>query len=385
MIAKVTDSVYRITEEDCIDLFESLYPVPHGVTYNNYVIMDEKVAILDSMDTAVTREWLADLKEVMGDRKADYIVVHHMEPDHSANIFRLMEMYPDAKVVVNKMIARMLGNFFGESFPERHIVVEEGSVLDLGEHKLTFVMAPNVHWPEVMLSYDSKDRILFSADGFGRFGPIDEDYEWEDEARRYYINIVGRFGEYVMGALEKAAGLDISHICPLHGPVLSKDLGKYLGLYKTWASYEPETKGVFIAYTSVYGHTAHAAMLLAKELEERGVDVEVYDLARNHVSYAIADAFRYDRMVLMTTTYENGIFPIMEHFVREIGRKNLKNRKVGVIDNGSWSPVAGKQIKELLAQMENMTIVEPSFSIKSAMKAEDEARIAELADALSKA
>jgi flavorubredoxin len=283
----------------------------------------------------------------MGDRKADYIVVHHMEPDHSANVYRLMEMYPEAKIVVNKMIARMLGNYFDNAYPERHLIVEEGSVLDLGEHKLTFVMAPNVHWPEVMLSYDSKDKILFSADGFGRFGPIDEDYEWDDEARRYFINIVGRFGDYVMDALGKAAGLEIDYICPLHGPVLNKDLGKYLGLYKAWASYEPETKGVFIAYTSVYGHTARAAMLLAKELEDRGVDVEIYDLARNHVSFAISDAFRYDRLVLMTTTYENGIFPVMEHFVREIGRKNLKNRKVGVVDNGSWGPVAGKQIKEL--------------------------------------
>lgn len=383
MISKVSDCVFCITQDDEIDLFESLYPVPDGVTYNNYVIMDEKVAILDSMDEGVTDAWLADLQEVMGDRKADYIVIHHMEPDHSANLDRLMDMYPEAKIVVNKMIARMLGNYFDDPRADRHLVMEEGSVLDLGKHKLTFVMAQNVHWPEVMVSYDSTDGILFAADGFGRFGPADRDYDWEDEARRYYVNIVGRFGEFVNALLDKAAGLDIRKICPLHGPILDEDLGKYVGLYRKWASYEPDTEGVFIAYTSVYGHTARAAMLLASELEKKGVTVEIYDLSRNHISFAVADAFRYDRLVLMTTTYENTIFPTMDWFVREIKQKNLRNRRVGVVDNGSWGPVAGKQIKEILAQMENMTIVEPSFSIKSAMKAEDEERIRQLADALA--
>lgn len=383
MIENVTDSVIRITQNDNIDLFESMYPVPDGVCYNSYVILDDKTAVLDTMDSGVTDEWINDLRKVLGDRSVDYIVIHHMEPDHSANISKIVKEHPEAKIVVNKMSSRMLDNYFADIPVENRVIVENGDSICLGKHNLTFVMAQNVHWPEVMLSYDSFEKILFSADAFGRFGPYDPSYEWDDEARRYYFNIVGKFGDYVIPVLDKAATLDISVICPLHGPVLNEDLGKYLGLYRTWASYEPETDGVFIAYTSVYGHTAEAAKMLADELSSMDTDVQIYDLSRTHISYAVSDAFRFNRTVLMTTTYENGIFPTMEWFVRELGHKNFRNRNVAVVDNGSWGPVAGKQIKELLSSMEGITIVEPSFSIKSAMKESDAEKIKQLAKALS--
>ena len=382
MIEKVTDTVVRITQDDNIDLFESLYPVPDGVCYNSFVILDDKVAVMDTMDIGVTDEWMNDLNKVLDGRKIDYIIVHHMEPDHSANIMRLVNEHAEAKIIVNKISSRMLDNYFENVPVENRILVEEGSVLDLGKHKLTFIMAQNVHWPEVMMSYDSTEKILFSADAFGRFGPYDPSYEWDDEARRYYFNIVGKFGEYVTSVLDKASSLDIDTICPLHGPVLTEQLDEFIRLYSTWASYKPENEGIFIAYTSVYGHTAEAAKLLADELISKGKEVMIYDLSRTHVSYAIADAFRFAKIVFMTTTYENGIFPVMENFITELGNKNFCNRRVAVVDNGSWGPVAGKKIKEKLLQMKDIEIVEPSFSIKSSMKDEDRNRIRELAENL---
>lgn len=382
MIEKVTDTVIRITQDDNIDLFESLYPVPDGVCYNSFVILDDKVAVMDTMDIGVTDEWMNDLNKVLDGRKIDYIIVHHMEPDHSANIMRLVNEHAEAKIIVNKISSRMLDNYFENVPVENRILVEEGSVLDLGKHKLTFIMAQNVHWPEVMMSYDSTEKILFSADAFGRFGPYDPSYEWDDEARRYYFNIVGKFGEYVTSVLDKASSLDIDTICPLHGPVLTEQLDGFIRLYSTWASYKPENEGIFIAYTSVYGHTAEAAKLLADELISKGKEVMIYDLSRTHVSYAIADAFRFAKIVFMTTTYENGIFPVMENFITELGNKNFCNRRVAVVDNGSWGPVAGKKIKEKLLQMKDIEIVEPSFSIKSSMKDEDRNRIRELAENL---
>lgn len=382
MIEKVTDTVVRITQDDNIDLFESLYPVPDGVCYNSFVILDDKVAVMDTMDIGVTDEWMNDLNKVLDGRKIDYIIVHHMEPDHSANIMRLVNEHAEAKIIVNKISSRMLDNYFENVPVENRILVEEGSVLDLGKHKLTFIMAQNVHWPEVMMSYDSTEKILFSADAFGRFGPYDPSYEWDDEARRYYFNIVGKFGEYVTSVLDKASSLDIDTICPLHGPVLTEQLDEFIRLYSTWASYKPENEGIFIAYTSVYGHTAEAAKLLADELISKGKEVMIYDLSRTHVSYAIADAFRFAKIVFMTTTYENGIFPVMENFITELGNKNFCNRRVAVVDNGSWGPVAGKKIKEKLLQMKGIEIVEPSFSIKSSMKDEDRNRIRELAENL---
>lgn len=382
MIEKVTDTVFRITQNDDIDLFESLYPVPDGVCYNSYVILDDKIAVMDTMDIGVSDEWMRDLKKVLDGKKVDYIVIHHMEPDHSANIARLVEEHPEAKIILNKISSRMLDNYFDGIPADNRVLVEDGSTVDLGKHKLTFVMAQNVHWPEVMMSYDQTDRILFSADAFGRFGPYDPSYEWDDEARRYYFNIVGKFGDYVMPVLEKASMLKIDTICPLHGPVLCDNLERYIGLYRTWASYEPEDDGVFIAYTSVYGHTAEAAKLLADELSSRNMNVMIYDVSRTHISYAVADAFRFSKIVFMTTTYENGIFPTMENLITELCHKNFCNRRVAVVDNGSWGPVAGKKIKEMLSQLKGMEIVEPSFSIRSSMKNADRDNIRKLSEKL---
>lgn len=382
MIEKVTNTIFRITQNDNIDLFESLYPVPDGVCYNSYVILDEKVAIMDTMDIGVSDEWMTDLKKVLNGRKVDYIVIHHMEPDHSANIARLVEEHPEAEIVLNKISSRMLDNYFGNLSAENRMLVEEGSTIDLGRHKLSFIMAQNVHWPEVMMSYDQTDGILFSADAFGRFGPYDPSYEWDDEARRYYFNIVGKFGSYVMPVLEKASTLKIDVICPLHGPILHDDLGRYISLYRTWASYEPEEDGIFIAYTSVYGHTAEAAKMLADELSSKDKNVMIYDVSRTHTSYAVADAFRFNRIVFMTTTYENGIFPTMENLITELCHKNFCNRRVAVVDNGSWGPIAGKRIKEMLSQLEGIEIVEPSFSIRSSMNDADKENIRKLSENL---
>lgn len=385
MISKISDSVVCITEEDMdLDLFESRYPIPDGVTYNSYVILDDKVAVLDTADECVTDAWLADLKTVLNGRSVDYLVIHHMEPDHAANIATLADMYPDMKLVGNDMIFRMVTQFFGIDYSDRSIVMEEGGVLELGKHSLRFVMAPLVHWPEVMMSYEQSDRLLFTADGFGRFGPADPSYDWCKGARRYYFNIVGKFGKQVMKLLDKVSDLEISAICPLHGPILKEDLGHYVSLYRAWASYTPEDKGVFIAYTSVYGNTRKAVMRLAELLDDRGINVKISDLSRTDLSYALEDAFRYDRLAVATTTYEGGVFPEMEFFLMELKSKKYQNRKVAMIDNGTWAPNACNLMKKYFEGMTDITILEPVISIRSAMNDGDRKSLEDLAAELAK-
>ncbi len=366
-----------------IDLFEGQYRVPDGITYNSYVILDEKVAVMDTADKHFTEEWLGNLESALGGRKPDYLVVQHMEPDHSANIAVFAERYPEAKIVASAKAFVMMGQFFGDNFADRQVVATEGTKLSLGAHTLTFVTAPMVHWPEVIMTYDDKDKVLFSADGFGRFGAADSG-DWADEARRYYIGIVGKYGAQVQAVLKKAAALDIAAICPLHGPVLKENLGYYIGLYDAWSSYRPEEDGVLIAYTSVYGNTASAAMLLKNKLEAKGVKVVSADLARDDMSAATADAFRYSRLVLATTTYNADIFPPMKEFINHLTERNLRARKVGFIENGSWAPMAAKVMKSMLEKSANLTFAEPVVSIKSALNAQSEAQLDALAEELSK-
>lgn len=366
-----------------IDLFEGQYRVPDGITYNSYVILDEKVAVMDTADKHFTEEWLGNLESALGGRKPDYLVVQHMEPDHSANIAVFAERYPEAKIVASAKAFVMMGQFFGDNFADRQVVAAEGTKLSLGAHTLTFVTAPMVHWPEVIMTYDDKDKVLFSADGFGRFGAADSG-DWADEARRYYIGIVGKYGAQVQAVLKKAAALDIAAICPLHGPVLKENLGYYIGLYDAWSSYRPEEDGVLIAYTSVYGNTASAAMLLKNKLEAKGVKVVSTDLARDDMSAATADAFRYSRLVLATTTYNADIFPPMKEFVNHLTERNFRARKVGFIENGSWAPMAAKVMKSMLEKSANLTFAEPVVSIKSALNAQSEAQLDALAEELSK-
>ena len=366
-----------------IDLFEGQYRVPDGITYNSYVILDEKVAVMDTADKHFTEEWLGNLESALGGRKPDYLVVQHMEPDHSANIAVFAERYPEAKIVASAKAFVMMGQFFGDNFADRQVVATEGTKLSLGAHTLTFVTAPMVHWPEVIMTYDDKDKVLFSADGFGRFGAADSG-DWADEARRYYIGIVGKYGAQVQAVLKKAAALDIAAICPLHGPVLKENLGYYIGLYDAWSSYRPEEDGVLIAYTSVYGNAASAAMLLKNKLEAKGVKVVSADLARDDMSAATADAFRYSRLVLATTTYNADIFPPMKEFINHLTERNLRARKVGFIENGSWAPMAAKVMKSMLEKSANLTFAEPVVSIKSALNAQSEAQLDALAEELSK-
>lgn len=366
-----------------IDLFEGQYRVPDGITYNSYVILDEKVAVMDTADKHFTEEWLGNLESALGGRKPDYLVVQHMEPDHSANIAVFAERYPEAKIVASAKAFVMMGQFFGDNFADRQVVAAEGTKLSLGAHTLTFVTAPMVHWPEVIMTYDDKDKVLFSADGFGRFGAADSG-DWADEARRYYIGIVGKYGAQVQAVLKKAAALDIAAICPLHGPVLKENLGYYIGLYDAWSSYRPEEDGVLIAYTSVYGNTASAAMLLKNKLEAKGVKVVSADLARDDMSAATADAFRYSRLVLATTTYNADIFPPMKEFVNHLTERNFRARKVGFIENGSWAPMAAKVMKSMLEKSADLTFAEPVVSIKSALNAQSEAQLDALAEELSK-
>ena len=366
-----------------IDLFEGQYRVPDGITYNSYVILDEKVAVMDTADKHFTEEWLGNLESALGGRKPDYLVVQHMEPDHSANIAVFAERYPEAKIVASAKAFVMMGQFFGDNFADRQVVATEGTKLSLGAHTLTFVTAPMVHWPEVIMTYDDKDKVLFSADGFGRFGAADSG-DWADEARRYYIGIVGKYGAQVQAVLKKAAALDIAAICPLHGPVLKENLGYYIGLYDAWSSYRPEEDGVLIAYTSVYGNTASAAMLLKNKLEAKGVKVVSADLARDDMSAATADAFRYSRLVLATTTYNADIFPPMKEFINHLTERNLRARKVGFIENGSWAPMAAKVMKSMLEKSADLTFAEPVVSIKSALNAQSEAQLDALAEELSK-
>lgn len=366
-----------------IDLFEGQFTVPNGMAYNSYVITDEKTAVMDTVDARFTAEWLGNIESVLGGRKPDYLVVQHMEPDHSANIVNFLTAYPEATVIANSKTLTMMKNFFDYDFDDKVQLVEDGSSISLGRHELTFVFAPMVHWPEVMFTYDKADKVLFTADGFGKFGALDVDEEWDCEARRYYFGIVGKYGAQVQSVLKKAAALDINIICPLHGPVLSEDLGHYIEKYDIWSSYKPESEGVMIAYTSVYGHTKKAAERLADMLRAKGCPkVVVTDLAREDIAEAIEDAFRYGKLVLATTTYNSDIFPFMKHFIDGLTERGYRNRTIGLIENGSWAPVAAKVMRDKFALSKNITILETTVRIKSALNAESEAQLAQLADEL---
>jgi len=366
-----------------IDLFEGQYVVPNGMAYNSYVILDEKIAVMDSVDAAFGDEWLANIKALLGERVPDYLVVHHMEPDHSANITAFVNAYPDAKIVSSKKAFDMMKGFFGTAFGDRQVVVGNGSELSLGKHTLTFLTAPMVHWPEVIVSYDSWDRVLFSADGFGKFGALDTDEDWACEARRYYFGIVGKYGDQVQLLLKKAAELDIRIICPLHGPVLFEDLSYYLGLYDTWSSYRPEDEGILIAYTSVYGNTKKAVLSLKDKLLELGAKkVSVTDLARDDMAEAVEDAFRYSKLVLATTTYNGDIFPFMRTFIDHLTERNYKNRTVAFVENGSWAPLAAKVMKGMLEGQKELAFCENTVTVRSALSDASDAQIAALAEEL---
>lgn len=385
----VSDSVKYIGVDDTdIDLFESQYLVPDGVSYNSYVILDDKIAVMDTVDERKTDEWFSNLTEVLEDRQPDYLVISHLEPDHSSNIERLAVRYPDMKLVGNAKTFQMLPQFFDMDFSERSIVVKEGEELSLGTHKLVFYMAPMVHWPEVMVTYEATEKILFSADGFGKFGAIEltKDKDWACEARRYYFNIVGKYGGPVQQLLKKAAGLDINMICPLHGPVLKDNLGYYIGLYDTWSRYEPENKGVLIAYASIHGNTAKAAYELADMLKKAGEDkVVVSDLSREDMAEVIEDAFRYDRMILCAASYDGGVFPCMQDFLLHLQSRAYQNRTVGMVENGSWAPCAARVMRNIVDTFKNITVVEPVVTIKSTVKESDKAALSSLAQAIYEA
>ncbi len=385
----VSDSVKYIGVDDTdIDLFESQYLVPDGVSYNSYVILDDKIAVMDTVDERKTDEWFSNLTEVLEDRQPDYLVISHLELDHSSNIERLAVRYPDMKLVGNAKTFQMLPQFFDMDFSERSIVVKEGEELSLGTHKLVFYMAPMVHWPEVMVTYEATEKILFSADGFGKFGAIEltKDKDWACEARRYYFNIVGKYGGPVQQLLKKAAGLDINMICPLHGPVLKDNLGYYIGLYDTWSRYEPENKGVLIAYASIHGNTAKAAYELADMLKKAGEDkVVVSDLSREDMAEVIEDAFRYDRMILCASSYDGGVFPCMQDFLLRLQSKAYQNRTVGMVENGSWAPCAARVMRSIVDTFKNITVVEPVVTIKSTVKESDKAALSSLAQAIYEA
>lgn len=368
-----------------IDLFEGQYDVPNGMAYNSYAIIDEKIAIMDSVDARFTHQWLDNIQNAIGDRKPDYLVVHHMEPDHSANIHRFAKAYPEAKIVSSSKAFAMMKGFFGTDFADNRIIVGEGDTLPLGRHTLTFVTAPMVHWPEVIVSYDSADKVLFSADGFGKFGALDIDEDWACEARRYYIGIVGKYGAQVQNLLKKAANLDIQTICPLHGPVLTENLDYYIGLYNTWSSYKAETEGIAIAYTSVYGNTKEAVLQLAEKLKEKGSPkVAVNDLARCDMAEAVEDAFRYSKTVLATTTYNADIFPFMREFINHLTERNFQNRTVAFIENGSWAPMAAKIMKGMLENCKNLTYADTTVKLLSALSEDSSAQLNSLADELCK-
>lgn len=382
----VTEDIRYIGVNDHdVDLFEGQYTVENGMSYNSYVILDEKVAVMDTVDAHFGVEWLQNLETELNGRRPDYLVVQHMEPDHSANIAVFMETYPEAQIVSSAKAFVMMQQFFGTDFPERKVVVGEGSTLELGRHTLTFVTAPMVHWPEVIVTYDSTDKVLFSADGFGKFGALDVEEDWADEARRYYIGIVGKYGAQVQALLKKAAALNIAIICPLHGPVLNENLGYYLDKYNTWSSYAVEDEGVVIAYTSVYGHTKEAVEELAEKLNQRGCpNVVVADLARCDMAEAVADAFRYSKLVLATTTYNATIFPHMQSFIDHLTARNYQGRTVGMIENGAWAPMAAKVMKKMLETSKNLTYTDTTVTIKCALNDASRAQIDTLADELCK-
>ena len=382
----ITDDIRYVGVNDHdIDLFEGQYVVENGMAYNSYVIMDEQIAVMDTVDGNFTDEWLKNISDVIGDRKPSYLIVQHMEPDHSANIANFLDLYKDAKVVATAKAFVMMKQFFGTDYPERQIVVKEGDTLSLGTHTLTFVLAPMVHWPEVMVTYDSKDKVLFSADAFGKFGALDVEEDWACEARRYYFGIVGKYGVQAQALLKKAAGLDIQTICALHGPILKENLGYYLDLYNTWASYGVESEGVVIAYTSVYGNTKKAVELLADKLTALGCPkVTVTDLARDDMAEAVEDAFRYGKLVLATTTYNGDIFPFMKTFIEHLTERGYRNRTIGLIENGSWAPTAAKTMLKMFEGSKNLTFTDTTVTIKSAVNTENEAQIAALAEELCK-
>ena len=383
---KISESIVYIGADDKdIDLFESQYDVPNGMAYNSYAILDDKVCIMDTADKRVSDVWLANVKKALGGRKADYLVVQHVEPDHSGNIAKLMEEYPDMKVVGNAKTFTMLGQFFDiPGIGARSVIVKEGDTLELGSHTLKFFMTPMVHWPEVMMTFEISEGAFFSADAFGKFGTLDTDEDWACEARRYYFNIVGKYGAQVQAVLKKAAALDIKMILPLHGPILTENLDYYVGLYNTWSSYEPENKGIFIACASIHGNTLAAAEKLKEMLEARGAEkVSLSDITRDDQAEAVEDAFRYDRLVLMSSSYDGGVFPPMEELLMHLRDKTYRNRKVAIVENGSWAPSAARVIKGYVEKFKDITLIEPVVTIKSALNAESEKALAELADALT--
>ena len=383
---KITDTIKYVGVNDHrIDLFEGQYKVPGGMSYNSYVILDEKIAVMDTVDADFTHQWLDNIQQVLDGRKPDYLIVQHMEPDHAANVANFLKVYPDTTVVATGKAFGMIRNFFELDLEGKKIEAENGSTLSLGYHQLTFVFAPMVHWPEVMVTYDSTEKVLFSADGFGKFGALDVEEPWDDEARRYFIGIVGKYGEQVQKLLKAAATLDIQKICPLHGPVLTEDLGHYIGLYDTWSSYTPEDDGIVIAYTSVYGHTRMAVSLLAEKLKAKGCPrVLVYDLARDDMSQALSDAFRYSKLILATTTYNAGIYPFMNDFITRLVEHNYQNRTVGLIENGSWAPLAAKIMKEMMSKCKKIDWLKNSVHIWSAVKEENRKQIDDMTDELCK-
>ena len=383
---KITDTIKYVGVNDHkVDLFEGQYPVANGMAYNSYVILDEKIAVMDTVDANFTHEWLDNLEQVLDGRKPDYLIVQHMEPDHAANVANFLKVYPDTTVVANVKTFQMIYNFFGLTLEGQKLEVTNGGTLSLGNHQLTFVFAPMVHWPEVMVTYDSTDKVLFSADGFGKFGALDVEEDWDDEARRYFIGIVGKYGTQVQSLLKVAATLDIRIICPLHGPVLSEDLGHYIGLYDTWSSYTPEEEGIVIAYTSVYGHTKKAVDLLADKLRSKGCPkVVVYDLARDDMSLALSDAFRYSKLILATTTYNESIYPFMHDYISRLVEHNFQNRTVGLIENGSWAPLAAKVMREMMAKCKKINWLDTTVKILSAINQENQDQLESMADELCK-
>ena len=383
----ITNDIKYIGVDDTdLDLFESQYIIPNGISYNSYLITDEKVAVMDTVDARKSEEWLQNLDAALGGRQPDYLVVHHMEPDHAGTIAQFVEKYPTTKIVASTRAIQMLSDFFeGVDFSDRTIAIKEGDEISLGEHTLKFFMAPMVHWPEVMVSYDKHDKVVFSADGFGKFGALSADEDWACEARRYYFNICGKYGAQVQALLKKLSTLDVECICPLHGPILKENLGYYIGLYDTWSKYEVETEGVFIAYASIHGGTAAVANVMAEILREKGAKkVSVADLSRDDMAEAIEDAFRMDKMIVAAASYDGGVFPVMHDFLHHLQIKNYQKRRVGIIENGSWAPCAGRVMRDMLAQMKDVDIAEPMVTIMSRMKQADRAALEALADAMLK-
>ena len=384
---KVTEDIIYVGVNDHeVDLFEGQYDVPNGMAYNSYVVLDEKVAVFDTVDAHFKDEWLANLEEAFAGRTPDYLIVQHMEPDHAANIANFAEKYPEAKIVGHAKTFPMMKQFFTiDGLDDRSVVVKEGDTLSLGNHTLQFVMAPMVHWPEVMVTYEQSEKLLFSADGFGKFGALDVEEDWACEARRYYFNIVGKYGAQVQALLKKASALDIKMILHLHGPILKDDLGYYLGLYNTWSSYQPESKGVFVAYASIHGNTAKAAEKLGEMLKEKGAEkVVISDLSRSDMAENIEDAFKYDRIVLMASSYDGGVFPVMEDFLMHLKSKNYQNRKIGLVENGSWAPTAARVMKGYVENFKNVTIAEPVVTIRSTLNEASEKALGELAEVMAK-